>query len=60
MPHRAKVLWFDVVERCNEDAQLKVLCYAAEHYIRINDTYRIRFTWAGKDADNVEIGDFHL
>jgi plasmid maintenance system killer protein len=27
--------------------------------IRINDTYRIRFTWDGTDADDVDIGDFH-
>lgn len=27
--------------------------------IRINERYRIRFTWDGQDAFNVEIGDFH-
>jgi proteic killer suppression protein len=27
--------------------------------IRINRQYRIRFTWDGRDANEVEIGDFH-
>jgi plasmid maintenance system killer protein len=29
------------------------------YQMRINDTYRIRFFWDGKDSFNVEIGDFH-
>ncbi len=27
--------------------------------IRINRQYRVRFTWDGRDAHDVEIGDFH-
>jgi proteic killer suppression protein len=38
---------------------LDLKTFAGMYQMRINDTYRIRFTWDGKDADNVEIGDFH-
>jgi proteic killer suppression protein len=27
--------------------------------VRINRQYRVRFTWDGRDAHDVEIGDFH-
>lgn len=30
-----------------------------QHSIRINDQYRICFTWNGKDAEDVEIADYH-
>lgn len=29
------------------------------HQIDINDQYRVRFRWDGKDAYDVEVGDFH-
>jgi len=29
------------------------------HSIRINDQYRICFRWAGQDAEDVEIVDYH-
>jgi proteic killer suppression protein len=32
---------------------------AGQHSIRINDQYRICFTWADGGADNVEITDYH-
>lgn len=32
---------------------------AGQHSIRINDQYRICFTWNGKDAEAVEICDYH-
>ena len=32
---------------------------AGQHSIRINDRYRICFTWTGKDAEKVEIVDYH-
>jgi proteic killer suppression protein len=32
---------------------------AGQHAIRINDQYRVCFVWAGSDADNVEIADYH-
>jgi proteic killer suppression protein len=38
---------------------LDLKTFGGRYQIRINDTYRIRFTWDGKDADNVAIGDFH-
>ncbi len=30
-----------------------------QHSIRINDQYRICFTWIGSNADQVEIVDYH-
>ena len=30
-----------------------------QHSIRINDQFRICFTWSGSAADNVEIVDYH-
>ena len=30
-----------------------------QHSIRINDQYRVCFTWSGSDAKNVEITDYH-
>lgn len=30
-----------------------------QHSIRINDQWRICFEWAGSDAENVEIVDYH-
>ena len=30
-----------------------------QHSIRINDQYRICFTWADGNADDVEIVDYH-
>lgn len=30
-----------------------------QHSIRINDQYRICFRWAGTDAADVEIADYH-
>ena len=30
-----------------------------QHSIRINDQWRICFRWAGKDAEQVEIVDYH-
>lgn len=32
---------------------------AGQHSIRINDQYRICFTWRDGGADNVEITDYH-
>jgi len=32
---------------------------AGQHSIRINDQYRICFTWADNGADDVEITDYH-
>lgn len=32
---------------------------AGQHSIRINDQYRICFTWTGNGADDVEITDCH-
>ncbi len=30
-----------------------------QHSIRINDQWRICFVWKGKDAEGVEIVDYH-
>jgi len=30
-----------------------------QYSIRINDRYRVCFVWTGKDADAVEIVDYH-
>lgn len=30
-----------------------------KHSIRVNDQWRICFVWTGKDADSVEIVDYH-
>lgn len=30
-----------------------------QHSIRINDQYRVCFTWTDKGAENVEITDYH-
>ena len=30
-----------------------------QHSIRVNDQWRICFVWTGKDADSVEIVDYH-
>ncbi len=30
-----------------------------QHSIRINDTYRVCFVWNGKDAEDVEVIDYH-
>lgn len=32
---------------------------AGQHSIRINDQYRICFTWTDQGADDVEITDYH-
>lgn len=32
---------------------------AGQHSIRINQQWRICFRWAGQDADDVEICDYH-
>jgi proteic killer suppression protein len=32
---------------------------AGQHSIRINDQWRICFRWAGRDAHDVEIVDYH-
>jgi proteic killer suppression protein len=32
---------------------------SGQHAIRINDQYRICFRWLGRDADEVEITDYH-
>jgi len=32
---------------------------AGRHSIRINDQYRVCFVRAGRDAENVEIVDYH-
>ncbi|MBW7895753.1 MAG: type II toxin-antitoxin system RelE/ParE family toxin [Opitutaceae bacterium] len=32
---------------------------AGQHSIRINDQWRICFTWTGADAEHVEITDYH-
>jgi toxin HigB-1 len=32
---------------------------SGQHSIRINDRYRICFTWRNGDADEVEIADYH-
>jgi proteic killer suppression protein len=32
---------------------------AGQHSIRINDQYRLCFVWTGRDAENVEIVDYH-
>ncbi len=39
--------------------QLKKLGGADVWQIRIERQHRVRFRWAGKDAHDVEIGDFH-
>ena len=38
---------------------LDLKTFGGRYQIRINDTYRIRFTWDGNNADDIEIGDFH-
>lgn len=30
-----------------------------QHSIRINDQWRICFTWSGSNAEQVEIADYH-
>jgi len=30
-----------------------------QHSIRINDQWRVCFVWTGRDAENVEIADYH-
>ncbi|TWT23528.1 type II toxin-antitoxin system RelE/ParE family toxin [Luteimonas marina] len=32
---------------------------AGQHSIRVNDQFRICFTWTGSDAENVEFVDYH-
>jgi toxin HigB-1 len=32
---------------------------AGQHSIRINDQFRICFTWTGNGPENVEIADYH-
>lgn len=32
---------------------------SGQHSIRINDQFRICFTWTGQDAEDVEIVDYH-
>ena len=32
---------------------------SAYHSIRINDRYRVAFQWSGRDAQNVQIVDYH-
>src|SRR5690349_11935879 len=32
---------------------------AGEYAIRINDQYRICFEWNGKDAENIQVTDYH-
>ena len=32
---------------------------SGQHSIRINDRYRLCFTWRNGDADEVEIADYH-
>jgi proteic killer suppression protein len=32
---------------------------AGQYSIRINDQWRVCFVWTGKDAENVEIVDYH-
>lgn len=32
---------------------------AGQHSIRVNDQWRICFTWVGTDAENVELTDYH-
>ena len=32
---------------------------AGQYSIRINDQFRLCFTWLGRDASNVEIVDYH-
>ena len=32
---------------------------AGQHWIRINDQWRVCFVWTGIDAENVEIVDYH-
>jgi len=32
---------------------------AGQHSIRINDQWRLCFRWAGEDASEVEIVDYH-
>ena len=32
---------------------------AGQHSIRVNDRWRICFRWTGRDADDVEIVDYH-
>lgn len=59
---RIKLAVLDAVEslevlRAYPGLDLKT--FGGIYQMRINDTYRIRFTWDGKEADNVEIGDFH-
>lgn len=32
---------------------------AGQHSIRVNDQYRICFVWTGRDAEDVELVDYH-
>ncbi len=32
---------------------------SGQHSLRINDQWRLCFTWSGTDAENVEITDYH-
>ena len=32
---------------------------AGQHSIRVNDQWRICFTWVGTDAEDVELADYH-
>lgn len=32
---------------------------AGQHSIRVNDQYRICFVWSGRDAEDVELVDYH-
>jgi proteic killer suppression protein len=56
----------DVVDDVNElrippDNELKRLHGRLEglFQMRIDDVHRVRFRWEGKDAYDVEVGDFH-
>jgi len=32
---------------------------AGQHSIRVNDQFRLCFTWTGTDAEDVEFTDYH-
>jgi toxin HigB-1 len=63
---RRKLLVLDAAERVDDlrvppGNRLEALKgdRAGQYSIRINDQWRICFTWAGKDACDVEIVDYH-
>ncbi len=64
-PHREALIfgehrftWAELDQRVNRLEPLKGN-RKGQHSIRINDQWRICFTWTDDDATNVEITDYH-